>query len=112
MRFDGNAGAAPNYEPGNAPGILAESPRYRDPPWALGDVVVDRYRHRGEEDHYTQPGDLFRLMDSLQQAQLIDNIAGSMGGVTREGIVERQLAHWRLVDAKLAAGIEARLKAR
>jgi len=105
MRFDGNFGAAPNYEPNTAAGTPAEAPHYRDSAWRLGETTVDRYSHRAEEDHYTQPGDLFRLMKSAQQQLLIESISGSMKGVTRPEVVKRQLGHFKRVDERLAAGI-------
>ena len=109
MRFDGNAGTQANYEPNSLPGTPAEAPQYREPAWALGDAVVDRYTHRDEEDHYSQPGALVRLMNPAQQQLLIDNLAKSLRGVTRDGIVVRQLAHFDRVDPKLGAGIASRL---
>jgi len=112
MRFDGNGDAAPNYEPNSIAGTPAEAPQYREPAWSLGDVSVDRFSHRSEEDHYSQAGALFRLMDASQQALLIDNIADSMSGVTREGIVPRMLEHFNRVDPQLAAGIAAGINTR
>ena len=109
MRFDGNAGGAPNYEPNSLPGAPAEAPHYREPAWALGDTTVDRYTHRGEDDHYSQPGALFRLMRPAQQQLLMDNLADSLRGVTRAGIVARMLVHFAKVDGELAAGIAGRL---
>lgn len=105
MRFDGNAGAAPNYEPNSIAGTPAEAAQYREPAWKLGDVAVDRYSHRDEHDHYSQAGALFRLMSSSQQALLIDNLVASIKGVTRGGIVGRMLEHFQKVDPQLAAGI-------
>lgn len=107
MRFDGNAGAAPNYEPNSIGGTPAQAPQYREPAWALGDVAVDRFTHRNEEDHYSQAGTLFRLMSSAQRTLLIDNLVGSIKGVTRESIVPRMLEHFQKVDPQLAAGIAA-----
>ncbi|OGA58057.1 MAG: catalase [Betaproteobacteria bacterium RIFCSPLOWO2_12_FULL_65_14] len=110
MRFDGNAGAAPNYEPNSVPGTPAEAPAYREPSWNLGAAVVERFSHRGEEDHFSQPGALFRLMNPAQQELLIGSISASMKAVTRSDIVQRQLEHFERVDPRLAAGISKRLE--
>lgn len=110
MRFDGNAGAAPNYEPNSVPGTPAEAPAYREPSWNLGATVVERFSHRGEEDHFSQPGALFQLMNPAQQELLIGNLSASMKAVTRSDIVKRQLRHFELVDPRLAAGIRKRLE--
>jgi catalase len=110
MRFDGNAGAAPDYEPNSVPGTPAEAPAYREPSRYLGATAVDRFSHRGEEDHFSQPGALFRLMNPAQQELLIGSLSASMKAVTRRDIVERQLKHFELVDPRLAAGIRKRLE--
>jgi catalase len=110
MRFDGNTGAAPNYEPNTVPGTPAEAQAYREPSWNLGATVVERFSHRGEEDHFSQPGALFQLMNPAQQELLIGNISASMKAVTRSDIVNRQLRHFELVDPRLAAGIRKRLE--
>lgn len=61
MRFDGNGGGAPNYQP-NSFGGPVDNPRYSEPALRIqGDA--DRYDHRIGNDDYTQAGDLFRLMD-------------------------------------------------
>lgn len=109
MRFDGNGGAGPNYEPNSVAGTPEERPAYREPNWALGDTVVDRYSHRHEEDHYSQAGALFRLMSAEQQAVLIGNLVGSLKGVTYPQVVTLQLGHFHKVDPQLAAGIAAGL---
>ena len=35
----------------------------------------------GENDHYSQPGNLYRLMDETQKKDLITNIVHSMKGI-------------------------------
>ncbi|WP_283151102.1 catalase [Silvimonas soli] len=110
MRFDGNGGAAPVYEPNSLGGSAEQAPGYAEPALALGEVSADRYSHaETEHDHYSQPAALFHLMDGSQQQLLIDNIAGSMAAVTQPGVVQRMLGHFEKVDPKLAAGIAAKL---
>ncbi|MDG2207072.1 MAG: catalase [Pirellulales bacterium] len=96
MRFDGNAGREPNYEP-NSFGGPQEDPSYRQPPLPLeGDV--DRYEQRTGSDDYVQAGDLYRLMTADQQQQLVDNIVASMATVPEE-IQRRQIDHFTKADA-------------
>jgi len=109
MRFDGNAGARANYEPNTLAGTPVEARQFRAPAWPIGEAAVDRFTHRGEDDHYSQPGTLFRLMNPVQQQLLLDNIASSMRAITRGGIVARQLAHFAKVDPRLGAGVASRL---
>ncbi len=106
MRFDGNCGGAVNYEPNSFSGPV-ESQQYREPPLKIsGDA--DRYDHRAGNEDYSQPGNLFRLMNAEQQAQLFSNIAEAMGGVP-ERIMQRQLVHFYKADPAYAAGVAQKL---
>jgi len=102
MRFDYNFGGAVNYEP-NSFGGPKEDPRYLEPPLKIsGDA--DRYNHREGNDDYTQPGNLFRLMNDNQKQQLFNNITEAMTGVP-ERIQMRQLAHFYKADPAYATGV-------
>ena len=91
MRFDGNYGGAVNYEP-NSTGGPVEDPSVKEPPLKIsGDA--DRYDHRVGNDDYTQPGNLFRLMNADQKRHLIGNLVSAMKTVPKE-IQERQVAHF------------------
>jgi catalase len=82
MRFDGNYGGAPNYEP-NSFGGPVEDPRFREPPLKIsGDA--DRYDPREGSDDYTQVGNLFRLMSKEERQRLYANTARAMTGVPEE----------------------------
>jgi len=107
MRFDGNGGPSPNYEP-NSFGGPSETSAYREPPLKIsGDA--DRYDHRAGNDDYSQAGDLFRLMTEDERARLIDNIVGSLKHVSRE-IQQRQLAHFDKADPAYGKGVRKGLK--
>ena len=108
MRFFRNDTGNPDiyYEP-NSFGGPAEAPEYREPPLKIsGDA--DRYNHRDGNDDYSQPGDLFRLMDAGQQGRLMDNIAEAMQGVPAD-IVKRQIAHFLKCDAAYGTGVATRM---
>ena len=50
----------------------------------------------GDDDHYTQPGDLFRLLDAKAQGDTIKNIVGHVDGI--EGPLKEKpspSASWR-----------------
>jgi len=79
MRFDGNFGSAPNYEPNSFNGPV-ENPEYRERPRTITGSV-DRHNHRLDHDYYTQPGNLFRLMKPDAKKRLISNIVGSLGNL-------------------------------
>ncbi|MET1078999.1 MAG: catalase [Pseudomonas sp.] len=103
MRFDGNGGAAPNYEPNSVAGTPHQAPRYAEPALTLSGAA-DRYDHRVDEDYYSQAGALFRLMDAGQQALLIGNIAGAMASVTPD-VQLRQIGHFLKADPAYGQGV-------
>ncbi|MCO5947286.1 catalase [Mucilaginibacter flavidus] len=109
MRVDGNQGSAPNYFPNSFDDIVADE-AYKEPSWDLGTGVADWYDRNGEgeNDHYTQPGNLYRLMDDAAKHDLIHNIVNSMGGIggpKKDLIVNRQLCHWFRADIGLGMAI-------
>ncbi len=69
MRFDGNFGSEPNYEPNSFDGPK-EDPAYRERPRPVSGSV-DRHNHRLDSDYYTQPGNLFRLITKDARERLI-----------------------------------------
>ncbi|PAU54288.1 catalase [Pseudomonas sp. PIC25] len=103
MRFDGNGGSAPNYEPNSYTNAPEQAPQYAEPALALSGVA-DRYDHREDGDYYSQAGALFRLMAPEQQALLIGNIVGAMHTVTRD-VQLRQIGHFLKADPAYGHGI-------
>ncbi len=95
MRFDGNNGGKPNYEP-NSFGGPKEDHRFIEVPYKVsGDAA--RYNHREGNDDYTQAGDLYRLMTKEERNRLVQNIAGTMKGVP-ERIIALQVEHFTKAD--------------
>jgi catalase len=103
MRFDGNGGAAPNYEPNSYSISPKQAPQYREPALPLSGAA-DRYDHRLDEDYYSQAGALFRLMSDAQRNLLISNIIGAMQTVTRD-VQCRQISHFLKADRAYGEGI-------
>jgi catalase len=79
MRTDGNFGATRGYEP-NSTGDWQEQPEFKEPPLAL-EGMAGQWDHREDEDYYTQPGLLFRLMTPEKQKLLFENTARNMGNI-------------------------------
>jgi catalase len=102
MRFDGNGGASPNYEPNTFGGPTQDS-AYRERPRMISGTV-DRHNHRAENDYYTQPGNLFRLMKPDAQQRLIKNIVGSLKE-TPQRIQELQVQHFYKADPAYGSGV-------
>lgn len=82
MRVDGNEGSTIHYYP-NSYGQWEESKQFAEPALKLtGDA--DHYDFREDDDDYfTQPGNLFRIMNKEQQQRLFDNTAAEVGGAEK-----------------------------
>ncbi|OWT63642.1 catalase [Candidimonas nitroreducens] len=106
MRVDGNYGGITGNEP-NAQGEWQEQPEFREPPLSL-EGAADHWNHRVDEDYYSQPGALFRLMSDAQKQALFENTARAIGGVTRE-IQLRHIEHCTKADPAYGAGVKAAL---
>ena len=111
MRFDGNYGDLPNYEP-NSFGGPKENPQFRDRPYKVpsenGHTVVARYDHRENNDDYTQAGDLWRLFPDGEKERTSKAIAQSLGQ-TPLRIQKLQLSHFKKADPEFAARIAGKL---
>ncbi len=109
MRVDGNQGSMLHYEP-NSAGEWQEQPSYREPPLALGGAA-DHWNHReDDDDYYSQPRALFRLMDDRQKQLLFENTARAIAEVPAE-IRNRHIANCTKCDPAYGAGIEKALSA-
>lgn len=106
MRVDGNHGSTLAYEP-NSYGEWSEQPDFREPPLSL-EGVADRWNHREDQDYYSQPGALFRLMGPAQKAALFENTARAMQGVPDE-IRRRHVAHCGEADEAYGEGVRKAL---
>lgn len=77
MRTDGNLGSTLSYFP-NSFGEWQDHRQLHEPALSLdGDAA--HWDQSVVEDHYEQPGNLFRLMTPLQQHLLFQNTARAMG---------------------------------
>lgn len=99
----GSYGSAPNYEPNSYADAPKQSPRHAEPGLALSGLA-DRYDHREDTDYFSHAGALFRLMTQEQQTLLVDNIAGTLSGVS-EDVVQRQLQYFFKADPAYGAGV-------
>jgi catalase len=103
MRVDGNYGSTLAYEP-NSYGQWQQQPDFAEPPLAL-EGVADRWDFRkDDDDYYTQPGMLFRLMNSMQQQALFYNTARAMGDAPIE-IKVRHIGNCLKADPAYGQGV-------
>ncbi|MGF7147724.1 catalase [Sphingomonas zeicaulis] len=104
MRVDGNAGAKPSYWPNSKGAWIGDNPDYREPPLGLDGNPADHWDHRVDDDHYEQPGNLFRLMSPVQQQLLFDNTARAMGDARFE-VKLRHVGNCTKADPAYGAGV-------
>ncbi|HHT11486.1 MAG TPA: catalase [Candidatus Atribacteria bacterium] len=103
IRVDGNYGSTLGYEP-NSYGEWQEQPEYKEPPLAI-DGAADHWNFReDDDDYYTQPGILFRLMAPQQQQVLFENTARAMGDCPRE-IKVRHIGNCLKADPAYGKGV-------
>lgn len=109
MRVDNNNGSEVGYEP-NSKGALQEQPDFAEPPLSIEGAAA-HWNHRVDEDYYSQPGNLFRLMTPEKQQLLFENTARAVGGASK-AIQERHIANCSKADPAYGAGVAKALAAR
>ena len=102
MRTDGNLGRTPTYFP-NSLNEWIDQPDLNEPPLEI-DGIGDHWHHRVDDDHYQQPGDLFRMMNVEQRQILFDNTARAIGGAAKH-IQERHIANCLKADPAYGEGV-------
>jgi catalase len=102
MRTDGNSGRTPTYFP-NSLGEWIDQPQHNEPPLAI-DGAAAHWDHRVDEDHYQQPGALFRTMNAAQRQALFDNTARQIGAAAKH-IQERHITNCIKADPAYGAGV-------
>ncbi|MGV8921649.1 MAG: catalase [Pseudomonas sp.] len=102
MRVDGNLGGTTSYEP-NSYGEWPDQLEYAEPPLSIEGAAA-HWNHRVDEDYYSQPGALFRLMTPAQQQVLFDNTARAINGASQM-VVERHISNCTKADPAYGAGV-------
>lgn len=103
MRTDGNMGSTPSYFP-NSKNEWADDPALNEPPLAI-EGPADHYDHRLDQDHFEQPGNLFRIMNAAQRAALFENTGRQLAGVSAP-IQQRHIDHCTRADPAYGAGVQ------
>lgn len=109
MQVNDNGGSSANYRPNSFDDILVDE-AYKEAPMELDSLIADWYdRNENDDDHYTQPGILFReAMSTSDRKNLIHTIVSSMKGISgekKEEIMNRQICHFFRVDKELGTAI-------
>ena len=107
MRVDDNAGGTIAYEP-NSYGEWQEQPEYKEPPLDIYGPADNWNFREDDDDYYTQPGKLFRLMNKEQQQVLFENTARAMGD-SEEIVKLRHIYNCSQADPEYGKGVAAAL---
>jgi catalase len=102
MRTDANHGGTIGYQP-NSQSEWAQQADFAEPPLSL-DGAAANWDHRSDEDYFSQPGRLFRLMSEAQRTALFENTARSLGGAPEE-IQLRHVRHCLKADPAYGEGV-------
>ena len=113
MQVGDNGGAAPNYRPNSFDDIIVDE-NYKEQAMELDSVIADFYdRNENDNDHYSQPGMLYRnAMNDQDRKNLVNNIVGAMSGISgekKDEIINKQLCHFFRADIHLGMAIASGL---
>lgn len=98
MASNAQGRTAKNYEP-NSYGGPTETGRPLSAPLAVaGWTGTHEAPLHTKDDDFFQAGELYRLMSAEERSRLIANIAGGLAQVSRDDVVEKNLAHFHAAD--------------
>jgi catalase len=107
MRTDGNLGDTPAYWPNSKGAWIDRNEALIEPPLPIeGDATY--WDHRVVDDHYEQPGNLFRKMSPAEKQRLFENTARAMDDARLE-VKLRHIANCTKADPAYGAGVAAAL---
>src|ERR1035438_8853456 len=109
MQAGENGGANPNYRPNSFDDIVVDE-SYKEQAMQLESNTAGWFdRNENDNDHYTQPGVLYRNVMSVQDRKsLVTNIVSSMSGICgekKDEIINRQLCHFFRADSQLGMAV-------
>ena len=95
-----------SYEP-NSYEEWKDQPNFAEPPLSI-EGAADHWNHRVDDDYYSQPGNLFRLLGREERQRLFDNTARALGNAEKK-VKDRHIANCTKADAAYGAGVEEAL---
>lgn len=107
MRTDDNYGRTPAYEP-NSFGEWHDTPSVKEPPLKLYGDAYNYDERAYDDDYYTQPGKLWRLMSDEDRKATCENTARAMGDC-KLFIKQRHVRNCYRADSEYGRGVAAAL---
>ncbi|MDT0380388.1 catalase [Streptomyces sp. DSM 42041] len=97
---------ARNYEPNSYGGPVETGRPLSAPLPVSGWTGTHQAPQHTKDDDFFQAGELYRLMSEDEKARLVANIAGGLSQVSREDVIEKNLAHFHAADPHYGKRVE------
>jgi catalase len=98
--------AAKNYEPNSYDGPTETGRALSAPLGVTGYTGTHGAPQHTKDDDFFQAGELYRLMSSEERSRLVANIAGGLAQVSRDDVIEKNLAHFHAADPEYGRRVE------
>ncbi|AZM74705.1 catalase [Streptomyces sp. KPB2] len=102
---------AKNYEPNSYDGPAETGTPLAAPLPVSGHTGTHEAPLHTKDDHFVQAGALYRLMSEDEKQRLVANIAGGLSQVSRNDVVEKNLAHFHAADPDYGRRVEEAVRA-
>ncbi|MFH8366767.1 catalase [Streptomyces sp. NPDC018031] len=102
---------AKNYEPNSHDGPAQTDQPLSAPLAVTGWTGTHAAPAHTKDDDFFQAGELYRLMSADEKERLVANIAGGLSQVTRDDVIEKNLAHFHAADPEYGKRVEAAVRA-
>ncbi|AEW97135.1 MULTISPECIES: catalase [Streptomycetaceae] len=110
MALNPQGRGAKNYEPNSYDGPVETGRPLFAPLEVSGHTGTHATPQHTKDDDFFQAGELYRLMSAEERSRLVANIAGSLAQVTRDDVIEANLAHFHAADPEYGKRVEAAVR--
>ncbi|MFF5857339.1 catalase [Streptomyces sp. NPDC012751] len=111
MAVNGQGRDAKNYEPNSYDGPVETGRPLSAPLPVSGHTGNHEAPLHTKDDDFFQAGELYRLMPEDAKSRLIANIAGGLSQVSRNDVIEKNLAHFHAADPEYGKRVEEAVRA-
>jgi catalase len=102
---------AKNYEPNSYDGPVETGRPLSAPLAVTGHTGTHAAPLHTKDDDFFQAGELYRLMSAEEKSRLVANIAGGLSQVSRDDVIEKNLAHFHAADPEYGRRVEEAVRA-
>ncbi|MFD9215214.1 catalase [Streptomyces sp. NPDC059544] len=100
-----------NYEPNSYAGPVQTDAALSAPLALYGHTGTHPAPLHAKDDDFHQAGELYRLMSVEEKSRLVANIAGGLSQVSRDDVIEKNLAHFHAADPDYGRRVEEAVRA-